>query len=295
MEAKRTEDELVCYETMPIWNRETLPVGLRERHHTQAGTWTKLDVRAGRLRFEILDEKNRVVHSCVLDQSSDAPLVAPQAWHKVQPVSDDLELQLSLYCRSQSLYQKKYRLSPPDEAVVEVLKYIKTGLALDIGCGFGRNALSLLHSGLSVHAFDTQLMPIRTLHSIIDSENLRQIQAFVGDARAIDLTQSYNVVVNTQMLMLLPAQDVSLVLEKMRAITRPRGYNVVVCPMSNMPDGGTAQAFGFEFAFGEQELARVYDGWRILRYDERLNQLSALDVGGEPLGLKVATLVAQRV
>ena len=47
---------LIPYKTMPVWTKDTIPSAVTNQHNTQAGTWGKLRVLAGRLKFRELTE-----------------------------------------------------------------------------------------------------------------------------------------------------------------------------------------------------------------------------------------------
>ncbi|MRF57567.1 DUF1971 domain-containing protein, partial [Salmonella enterica] len=40
-------ENLVCYKTLPVWQKTTIPMAFTDRHNTAEGTWAQLTVLAG--------------------------------------------------------------------------------------------------------------------------------------------------------------------------------------------------------------------------------------------------------
>lgn len=287
-------NHLVCYKTMPEWDFNSLPKGFRQQHNTKAGTWAKLNILAGELKYDALDEDGKVLESFVFDADTDVPFVEPQAWHKVEPLTQDLRCQLSFYCTAQDYYQKKYNFSATHSEVLDVINYIQAGKALDLGCGGGRNALFLQQQGFDVSAFDKNLDSISKLNDIIKNEHLTDIRAFVDDACSINLTQNYDLIISTVVLMFLQADSIAEVIKKMQAHTQNGGYNLIVCAVNSDDYPLSAYSLPFGFAFEPDELANYYQGWDIKKYNENLGHLHRLDENGNPIALRFATLIAQK-
>ena len=53
-------NELICYKQMPIWTKDKLPKMFQEKHNTKVGTWGKLTVLKGKLKFYELTEDGDV-------------------------------------------------------------------------------------------------------------------------------------------------------------------------------------------------------------------------------------------
>ena len=45
------KEQLICYKRMPVWNKDSLPKMFQEKHNTKVGTWGKLTVLKGKLKF----------------------------------------------------------------------------------------------------------------------------------------------------------------------------------------------------------------------------------------------------
>lgn len=287
-------NSLVCYKTMPEWGFTSFPKAFRQQHNTKKGTWAKLTILAGELTFYNLDENGTVLNSTVYNSDSDMPFIDPQAWHKVEPLSEDLRCQLAFYCKADAYYQKKYKLSAVHSELYSLIEHIKTGEALDLGCGGGRNALFLQQQGFNVTAFDKNPDSIEKLQAIIKAEQLNQIDAFVSDAHTIHLKKTYDVIVSTVVLMFLAKEQIPHVIHTMQNHTKPNGYNLIVCAIDSPDYPLSDHELPFGFAFKPNELADYYRDWEIKKYNEDVGSLHRLDKNGNPIKLRFATLIAKK-
>lgn len=286
--------KLRCYKTMPEWSAKTLPKGFQNKHNTQEGTWAKLVIRSGQLRYDALDEQGSCLETKIFDKDSEIPFIEPQAWHRVQALSEDLQVQLSFYCRPEDYYKKKYGLTQTHSSVIDALNYVSRGRALDVGCGRGRNALFLRQAGFSVDAFDPKVEAINRLHEIIESERITKLHAFVAQAQDLTLTEQYDLVINTVVMMFIPPEHIKGIIETMQNATKPGGCNLIVCAMNTKPHPYEQYTLPFKFGFKENELVEYYKGWTIEHYDENLGHLHRMDAKGNPIGLQFATLIARK-
>ena len=44
-------EKLVAYKRMPLWTKETMPEAVQQKHNTKVGTWGKITVLKGTLKF----------------------------------------------------------------------------------------------------------------------------------------------------------------------------------------------------------------------------------------------------
>ncbi|ODC05322.1 tellurite resistance methyltransferase TehB [Terasakiispira papahanaumokuakeensis] len=283
---------LVCYKVLPEWQFETLPRSFREQHNTRAGTWAKLEILSGRLKYEALDADGNVEESVIFDQHSETPYVEPQAWHRVEPLDRDLRCQLSFFCRPQDYYAKKYGLTAPHSEVIEAAQYIPAGKVLDMGCGQGRNTLYLQQRGFEVTAFDRNEKSVDTLTTIIQDEHLSHIRAFVDDIGHVDLSEQFDWVLSTVVLMFLEKSQIAHAIKTMQTCTVPGGYNLIVCAVDS-PDYPLPDDF-LSFGFKPNELAEYYQGWDFKKYNEDVGHLHRRDASGNRIALRFVTMVAQK-
>ncbi|PID43443.1 MAG: tellurite resistance methyltransferase TehB [Proteobacteria bacterium] len=286
-------NHLVCYKTLPEWTESTIPKGFRSKHNTQVGTWGKIIILAGKLKYYSLDEAGNVSDTAIFDCHSNIPFVEPQAWHKIEAMDDELRCQLAFYCRPEDYYQKKYRISDTHPEVLEVVRYIQSGKAMDMGCGRGRNALFLQRQGFDVSAFDANREFVNTLQNIIEQEGLEHIRACTGDGNAATLTEQYDLILNIVVMMFLKADRIPDIIRNMQACTRPGGYNVIVCAMDSPDYPLTEDVSFFSFTMKAGELSDYYKGWNIKKYNEDVGHLHRTDAAGNRIALRFATLIAQ--
>ena len=103
-------NELICYKQMPVWTKDKLPKMFQEKHNTKVGTWGKLTVLKGKLKFYELTEDGDIIAEHIFTPESNIPFVEPQAWHRVEALSDDLECTLGFYCKKEDYFSKKYKM-----------------------------------------------------------------------------------------------------------------------------------------------------------------------------------------
>ncbi|RRN01590.1 SAM-dependent methyltransferase TehB [Bibersteinia trehalosi] len=285
-------ENLICYKQMPVWTKATLPQMFQEQHNTKVGTWAKLTIHKGALKYYERTESGEVLSEAVFDVEHQPPFVEPQVWHNVEPLSDDLECQLAFYCKPEDYYAKKYNLTTTHSEVLHALNYIQGGKALDLGCGRGRNALYLNLRGFDVQAVDHNAESVHFLDMIIEKEQLTQLQTAVYDINQADIQGEFDLIVSTVVMMFLERSRIPAIIQNMQQNTKVGGYNLIVCAMNTeaypcpMP---------FSFTFSERELANYYQGWELVKYNENLGELHKTDANGNRIKMKFATMLAKKL
>lgn len=288
-------ENLICYKQMPVWTKDTLPQMFQEKHNTKVGTWAKLTLLKGSLKFYELTEEGEVISESLFDVEHQPPFVEPQVWHRVEAASDDLECQLAFYCTAEDFYAKKYNLTTTHSEVVNAVNYVKGGKALDLGCGRGRNSLYLNLLGFDVTAVDHNQESIDFLNYVKEKEALTKLDTAVYDINQANIgteNAEYDLIVSTVVMMFLNRERIPAIIENMQKNTKIGGYNLIVCAMSTedypcpMP---------FSFTFSEGELANYYQGWELVKYNEDLGHLHKTDANGNRIQLRFATMLAKRV
>ena len=74
--------ECVPYKKTPVFTEETIPAGLLKAHQTKHGTWGKIVILEGRLRYKILEP---IVEEVVLDCEIFG-VVEPEVLHEVATI-----------------------------------------------------------------------------------------------------------------------------------------------------------------------------------------------------------------
>lgn len=283
---------LICYKQMPVWTAETLPQMFQEKHNTKIGTWAKLTIHQGSLKYYELTESGEIVSETVFDSNNQPPFVEPQVWHRVEPLSDDLECQLAFYCTAEDFYAKKYNLTATHSEVLNAVNYIQSGKVLDLGSGRGRNSLYLNLLGFDVTALDHSEESIQFLDRIIEQEQLDNISTGIYDINQATVQGEFDLIVSTVVMMFLNRERIPAIIQNMQQNTKVGGYNLIVCAMSTseypcpMP---------FSFTFGEGELANYYQGWELVKYNEDVGELHKTDINGNRIKMKFATMLAKKI
>lgn len=98
--------ELVAYKRMPVWNKETVPTEITHKHNTKVGTWGKIKVLKGQIKFEAISDDNEITDTFIFDRRLDIPMVEPQAWHRVTLLTDDTEFFVEFFCQPEDYFAK---------------------------------------------------------------------------------------------------------------------------------------------------------------------------------------------
>ena len=283
-------EKLIAYKRMPLWTKDTMPEAVQRKHNTKVGTWGKITVLKGRLKFVELTEDGEEVVSHIFEAGADNPMAQPQAWHRVEALTDDVEWFLEFYCEPKDYFPKKYNSNPVHSEVLEAMESLSPGKALDLGCGQGRNALFLAQHGFEVTAVDQNELALEILQSIVVQEDL-EMTVGLYDINSANLKQSYDLIVSTVVLMFLQADRIPAIIRNMQDQTNPGGYNLIVCAMDT--EDYPCQV-PFSFTFKEGELADYYKDWELVKYNENPGHLHRRDENGNRIALRFATMLAKK-
>ena len=283
-------EKLIAYKRMPLWTKDTMPEAVQRKHNTKVGTWGKITVLKGKLKFVELTEDGEEVASHVFEAGADNPMAQPQAWHRVEALTDDVEWFLEFYCEPKDYFPKKYNGNPVHSEVLEAMESLSPGKALDLGCGQGRNALFLAQHGFEVTAVDQNELALEILQSIVEQEDL-EMTVGLYDINSANLKQSYDLIVSTVVLMFLQADRIPAIIRNMQDQTNPGGYNLIVCAMDT--EDYPCQV-PFSFTFKEGELADYYKDWELIKYNENPGHLHRRDEHGNRIALRFATMLAKK-
>ena len=283
--------KLIAYKRMPLWTKDTMPEAVQRKHNTKIGTWGKITVLKGKLKFVELTEDGEEVASHVFEAGADNPMAQPQAWHRVEALTDDVEWFLEFYCEPKDYFPKKYNSNPVHSEVLEAMESLSPGKALDLGCGQGRNALFLAQQGFEVTAVDQNELALEILQSIVEQEDL-EMTVGLYDINSAALTQTYDLIVSTVVLMFLQADRIPAIIQNMQDQTNPGGYNLIVCAMDT--EDYPCQV-PFSFTFKEGELADYYKDWELVKYNENPGHLHRCDENGNRIALRFATMLAKKI
>lgn len=285
------QNELICYKKMPIWTKDSLPKMFQEKHNTKVGTWGKVTVLKGKLKFYVLTEEGNIVSEHIFSANDDTPFVEPQLWHRVEACSDDLECYLEFYCTKADYFSKKYNMTATHSEVLVALEAgVKPCKALDLGCGQGRNSLFLSLLGFDVTSLDHNLNSLQFLTETAAKENL-SIDIAKYDINTAAIQDNYDFILSTVVFMFLNPDRISSIIKNMQEHTNEGGYNLIVSAMSTKD---VPCPVPFSFTFGEGELAEYYKGWELLKYKEEMGELHRVDENGNRIKMKFVTMLAKK-
>lgn len=155
----------------------------------------------------------------------------------------------------------------PSAIVVEAVKGLRPGKALDFGMGIGRNALWLAAQGWDVTGIDISDVAVEKVRAAAAEKQLK-VDAVLADIRQYDLGQDkWDLIVAANMHDLTVENAPRLV-----AALKPGGLLVVE---GFHADVRTATNFrvtvGIPPGHPTNQLTRLFDGLRILRYEDTMN------------------------
>ena len=188
-------------------------------------------------------------------------------------------------------FPKKYGSNPVHSEVLEAMQTVRPGRALDLGCGQGRNALFLAKQGFEVTAVDQNELALEILRSIVEQEDL-DLPVGTYDINSASLTQTYDLIVSTVVLMFLQAERIPDIIRNMQEHTALGGYNLIVCAMDTEDFPCSVP---FPFTFKEGELAEYYKDWELVKYNENPGHLHRRDENGNRIQLRFATMLAKKI
>lgn len=285
------------YKRLPEWTAQSLPAGFRRQHNTKEGTWARLTVNAGALRFFELAGDGEILSSRVVDAAAGPHLVEPGVWHKVEPIDAKLRCELAFLCEPDRYLEKKHGLTAPHSEVRELVPALTRSAGrtvLDLGSGRGRNSFYLAERGFSVTSVDRSTTAI---------EKLRQIEADEGfslDSHVYDVNRAalaellpdgIDHVISTVVFQLLDRASVPAVIDDMQSVTHDAGLHLIVAPVTSAE---FPCPIDFPFVPGRGELREHYRDWEMLRYDERPGEFHKRDERGDRYRAEFATLIARK-
>ena len=284
--------ELICYRQLPLWTHDSIPQAFQRLHNTKAGTWAKLTILKGELNFAMLSESGEIQSEHVFSTTYQPPFIEPQAWHKIVSTSQDIECQLSFYCKPEDYFSKKYQITPTHSEILAAMPHLHGGKALDVGCGSGRNSLFLSQQGFEVDAWDINENSIQKLNDIIQSEQISNIHPAIRDLNQNpDIHDQYDLICCTVVMMFLESTTIPPLIQQMQNATKPQGFNLIVCAMDT--EDYPAQT-DFPFTFKPGELSVYYQDWTTIKYNEDVGELHRVDENGNRIKQRFATLLAQK-
>lgn len=178
------------------------------------------------------------------------------------------------------LYDRVYAAPPefntsPNQLLVEAVRDVPPGKALDVGMGQGRNSLFLAARGWDVTGFDVAEVGLEKARTQAAASGLR-ITAVHASDEEFDFGRT-----RWDLIAIIYAIEKRSV-HRVREALKPGGLVVV--------EAGHSETSGAPFEYQSNELLQIFEGFRILRYE---------DTGGTydwgPETIRLVRLVAQKL
>lgn len=167
-----------------------------------------------------------------------------------------------------------------------ILEHFKFGKILDIGCGYGSNALFLAQKGFDVTMIDENLVPIQILmESTKHFENKPKL--ICDNIMNYNFISKFDVILATNILQFLNEKDANNIILKMKENTNINGLNIITTFTEDNPSQN------FPYLFKKFELSKLYKDWKILLYDEYITPLEQHDKY-KPHKHAIAAIIAQK-
>lgn len=179
-------------------------------------------------------------------------------------------------------------MKEPRDIVKKILEYKKSGTALDLGAGFGRNSIFLSQNGFKVTAVELHSKPLENLIKN-SKENNVTIEIVQEDIRNYKPSKQFDVVISNMVLHFLSREEILSCIQIMKDAANNGGLNVI----SVYTDKNLINLRSY--LFKTNELKDMYGDWKILDYDESSYVAETEDVkDGGPKERYVALLIAEK-
>lgn len=177
------------------------------------------------------------------------------------------------------LYDEVYATAPtfntePNKLLADAVKGRKPGRALDVAMGQGRNSVFLAREGWDVTGFDVSEAGIRKAQQLAGLRSVKMTTVLASDEDFQFGEAQWDLIT---LIYVIEKRSV----HRVRRALKPGGLVVI--------EAGHKSASGAPFEYESKELLRIFEGFRILRYEE---PVSVPDWGKEPI--RLVRLVAEK-
>lgn len=176
----------------------------------------------------------------------------------LSPGAADRAIRLISAYDETELYDSVYAKSPtfstaPSQLLVDAIRGVRPGRALDVGMGMGRNALHLGRAGWDVTGFDVSSVGVRQAEATARAEKLR-LQAHVVADEEFDFG-----VAKWDLIAVVYAIEKRRI-HRVREALRPGGLVIV--------EGGINPDPAASFGYAPGELLKLFDGFTIVEHEQ---------------------------
>lgn len=152
--------------------------------------------------------------------------------------------------------------NPTAEVKKLVNEYLRSGKAVDLECGAGRDSLFLAKNGFNVTAIDISASGIAKLKEVA-AENKITINAEVKDIREFNFIEEYDLIISMGCLHLISKSDQIILFDKIKNHTKQNGFNSINVFTNEVPVPPDMKPF-FAGLFNKGELFVIYRDWDII-------------------------------
>ena len=177
------------------------------------------------------------------------------------------------------LYNRVYSEAPqfntkPNQLIIDAIENLKPGKALDVGMGQGRNSTYLARKGWSVTGFDVASVGLQKAQEQAATLGL-SIRCVLASDEEFDFGRE-----QWDLIVIIYAIEKRSVYRVAQALA-PGGVVVI--------EAGHQETSGANFEYATNELLHIFDGFRILRYEDTAG---SYDWGNERI--RLVRLVSQK-
>lgn len=180
----------------------------------------------------------------------------------------------------------------PHTYTAEAIKHCKGKTAIDIGCGEGHDALSLIQNGYITTAIDVSPEAIRSLEDKAGNLGLNFLTK-ISDASKLSLTDMYDVVVSYGFLHFVGKDSFAGYVQHLKDHTNQNGIHSFYTfgDMGNFYDIAK-----HKYWFPSQKsLAELYSDWKVIKVEEKTTKMFIKGDNGEDLYNSLIKILVQKM
>lgn len=288
-----TDTELIQYRRFPNWGIRNLPELVQQVYHSPEGSWLKHHITAGKIKVDFFDPQGNLTESKIFYANDDIPLILPLHGHKLEIIDPAFEGFLECFCEPDNYFVKKHKMTATHSEIIALAKQLAPCKTLDLGCGWGRNALYLSKKGFDVTAYDYNPSCIAQIIDIADEEELN-IHHAIYDMNTASLADDYDFIFATVSLMFVQPERFNDIIANIQQHTRQGGYNLIVMAIDT-DEVPCPIRFSTLLKAGQLKDHYPEHQWKIHKYVEEMGSFHKTDEHGNPIQAMFATLVAEKI
>ncbi|MFH1290462.1 MAG: methyltransferase domain-containing protein [Nanoarchaeota archaeon] len=183
--------------------------------------------------------------------------------------------------------EKFYLGIEPHQIVETALDYVKSGRALDLGVGEGRDAVFLAKKGFDVTGLDISETGIRHFLELAKKEKVN-VTGTVEDIAKFEFEENYDLLISLSTFQFIERKEILKVIARMKEHTKEAGINVITAFNEDNPYKE------FAYLFKKNELKDFYSGWEILEYKEEITPLEKHGKDERPHRHGITSIIARK-